>query len=981
MLRKRNRPSVVCTFCKRRKVRCDKGNPCSTCAKYGNKECVYGDASPPHAGPDAASELEFLKQKVQMLESSMGPANLSHSDMSRPPDGSTNVSPESIPSSNGYAASPVTYSVDGDFLRRQPRRFMNGGAHWTGMPSDTPLPLTTSVSQALLPRAPPATSNIYATSFGSQFAAPPVAIPPPKQAGLLREHSESRATDAAAVFGKNPFSSYSDTINFSTGYTLVFVRGAVRKAFGPLTWVAHVQTNQPLMHMWLYLRLIEVHQRKVKLLTVEENVQYDNKEREFRERLEEVEGILDEKPLKRYPDPTISATITTKKNPALSSSGVLFCNVATSNIEAIIEAVRQILPKKKIFHGLISRYFQHVYPFFPLVDELTLRENCVRIFTSKSPGSDVFDDIKVERRLDFAHIGLTLLILRFGHLSLISNVAKVKGMPQMSLPEAKMLLEHPVECEAATIAHHCLNQFNICGSVSMPVLQLAIFVRLYQIYGPENGDQGNDLGNHSLLTTAIIQMAQSMGLNREPEASQSPGEDRENALRRKIWYYLLVLDINSALFVGSPLTVGKDMFDTKAPYYVPGVRNVESDALEEMTVSTFCGFDMMWEQLHDLINLIVSIKGTLYVHEFTAKLSQLELNSSFDSKKLMEILKDDTTTLDVFSRVMKLKIYFSCSYFLASIHFRLSSYYENKGEIRLSFFYMKKACLIAVHDILTVHHSITESNTAIFNKSSDIVITPGFISMVHKGITIIMSLRIRTLASLVTIFGQLNTDPSDEASTNLIRLHQRLSILNKLLETCFKRFTNLVAHLSTVFIYAWKMLKIYGFMDEMLRDEDFADRLRRGAAGPLPATYDNDMVSSLIAILESTLSNIGDERRSYNDDLKTRYLTAAKNSPSGSVSSDSIPDSEQIDQMWLQLMSQKNAWMEALNPPRDPDNRTLQEPEYSSFNEYNNLANYDNFEFDGLISSQAGKTDNDKVVNFNIFDTLPMGEMMNRGLN
>lgn len=973
MLRKRNRPSIVCTFCKKRKVRCDKGNPCSTCVKYGNKDCVYGDSGPLPDAADAVSELEFLKHKVQMLESSFGLASLSRTDTNHRSSSSLNVTPDSVPSvpSQPCGASPPNGAPN---MREQASRGFNNGNVNGYMVGSVP---STLMSPS---RAP----NLFGSSFSGPFSTQYNSLPalhgiPRLENRFSRDHNSAELADVQLVLGKNPIGSYSDTINFYHGYSLVFLRGETRKSFGPLSWVAHVQTNQPLKHMWLFMKLINVHQRKMKLLMVEENVQYDNKEREFRERLEEAEGLRDEKPFKKYPNATISATVTNakKSNPAFVSRGVLFCDGETSSVDAIVEAVREILPSKKLFWSFISRFFQNVYPFFPLVDELTIRENCTRIFASKSEDSEVIDDIRVERRLDLAHIGLVLIILRLSYLSLFSNVAKVSGLPHQILPEAQILLESPVEGEIVNIAHHCLNQFNICGSISIPVLQLALFVRLYQIYGPEVGDQGSDLGNRNLLTTAIIQMAQSMGLNREPDPSMGPIDDRKNMLRRKIWYYLLVLDMNSALFLGGPMSVSKNMFDTRAPFYIPGVRNVENEALEEMTDSTYDGFDYMWEQLYDLIGLIMSIKGTLYLHEFTAKLSILEQNTTFNYQKLMEILDDDTNTLDVFSKVMKLKIYFSCTYFLSTIHLRLSSYFENKGDIRLSFYYMKKACLLTVHDMLSLHHSITLSNTAIFRRSTDIVITPGFISLVNSGVTIILSLRIRTLASIIIINEQLNQGAEDEdKSTNLIRLHQKLTKLKHLLEDCFKKFINLIAHLSTKYIYAWKMLKIFGFMDDILKDQEFHDRLRNRTADSLPATYDLEMVSSLISLLESTLAKI--KKKPEKDDLKNKFSQVNRDSPTGSVSSDSIPDSEQIDQMWLQLMSQKNVWLQGMEPLRERSNGPNVRPseeEIGSFNEYNDLVNYESLGFDGLISSQAGKSEKDKVVNFNIFDSLPMGEM------
>ena len=44
-VKKRRRPALSCEQCRRRKVRCDRGSPCSTCVQSGNKTCSY--AAPP----------------------------------------------------------------------------------------------------------------------------------------------------------------------------------------------------------------------------------------------------------------------------------------------------------------------------------------------------------------------------------------------------------------------------------------------------------------------------------------------------------------------------------------------------------------------------------------------------------------------------------------------------------------------------------------------------------------------------------------------------------------------------------------------------------------------------------------------------------------------------------------------------------------------------------------------------------------------
>lgn len=50
-VKKRRRPALACEQCRRRKVRCDRGSPCTTCVQTGNKTCSYAAPPRPHAVP------------------------------------------------------------------------------------------------------------------------------------------------------------------------------------------------------------------------------------------------------------------------------------------------------------------------------------------------------------------------------------------------------------------------------------------------------------------------------------------------------------------------------------------------------------------------------------------------------------------------------------------------------------------------------------------------------------------------------------------------------------------------------------------------------------------------------------------------------------------------------------------------------------------------------------------------------------------
>ncbi|KAJ1322908.1 aspyridone synthetase trans-acting enoyl reductase [Microdochium nivale] len=47
-VRRRRRPAVSCTLCRRRKIRCNREAPCNNCVRSGNADCIY-DGPPPKA--------------------------------------------------------------------------------------------------------------------------------------------------------------------------------------------------------------------------------------------------------------------------------------------------------------------------------------------------------------------------------------------------------------------------------------------------------------------------------------------------------------------------------------------------------------------------------------------------------------------------------------------------------------------------------------------------------------------------------------------------------------------------------------------------------------------------------------------------------------------------------------------------------------------------------------------------------------------
>lgn len=78
-LRKRRRPALSCVECRRRKIKCDREEPCNHCKKSKNAICVYKDAHPAVAN----SRSSLSNQNSESLDQHEGAGGyLSHQDSS-----------------------------------------------------------------------------------------------------------------------------------------------------------------------------------------------------------------------------------------------------------------------------------------------------------------------------------------------------------------------------------------------------------------------------------------------------------------------------------------------------------------------------------------------------------------------------------------------------------------------------------------------------------------------------------------------------------------------------------------------------------------------------------------------------------------------------------------------------------------------------------------------------------------------------------
>ncbi|CDO96400.1 unnamed protein product [Kluyveromyces dobzhanskii CBS 2104] len=274
--------------------------------------------------------------------------------------------------------------------------------------------------------------------------------------------------------------------------------------------------------------------------------------------------------------------------------------------EQATDAISKALPPKKIVFCFLDKFFNHIYPIIPIIDEQTFKLQVNQILQT----TDDVTTVKLTKPSDACVLGILLIILRITWLSLTPNSCKIslgseceslKLEPTYSatITQAKeetMLLKYETPIETVEMVRKFLIKFDEISSfansnVNITTVQFAIFYKLYLMCSPDKTPDaqsntftstGQDNETHQVLMSSIVQMAFSCGLHRDPDnfpqlstavnGSKLTKEAMSNTERlkhtwRKTWFFIVSLDVQQSLSLGTPRLLRNlnDFSDTKLP--------------------------------------------------------------------------------------------------------------------------------------------------------------------------------------------------------------------------------------------------------------------------------------------------------------------------------------------------------------------------------------------------------------------------------
>lgn len=468
-------------------------------------------------------------------------------------------------------------------------------------------------------------------------------------------------------------------------------------------------------------------------------------------------------------------------------------NDPTKNIaDSREERIKSILPLQNIIDFHIDNFFDFLYPFFPYISEPDFRKQISRILRTKST-------LNIESKNDYAILGLLCIVMRLSYLSMITNNMEINenNVAESSTSEIKKLLLHPIGIEFIDTARDCLNEFQLFHRTNLFVLQLAIFIKIYMTCAPEE-PEGIIRNQFQIYNGVLVEMGYSMGLNRD-YFHDNPSKIN---LRRKIWMYLRTVDTTQSMLYGNPYITSDRFTDAEVPSSSGGMEDYVVKAMEPLS--------KLLNHIQDILRLVLYVKKGISVVQLVEKLNILEtyLFTEYGTIQTFFDAYMEKSFSDNFSKTLQLNVFIPVKFFLMALHNELFLYYENKQNLGIVFFYVKKILAGIVEEVLPYTLEFLEQPNFYFKYASQLLLNPSFQLFLHRVNTMLFSLINRTGFS---IEGLHIEDPK----------YEKYKLLKKYLVRCLKLTIIGILKLSHRQCSAWRTGNSHTFILENISSDDY----------------------------------------------------------------------------------------------------------------------------------------------------------------
>lgn len=366
-------------------------------------------------------------------------------------------------------------------------------------------------------------------------------------------------------------------------------------------------------------------------------------------------------------NPNLSQVKTAPNSSVQTFAPGLLCSTPLETLAHLRQQIQGILPISKVVWMLIDRFFTVVYPYLPVLDEIYIK-TVMRKLIGPETSSEQPTQLSASDELDFANLGVLLMVLRFAYLTIYDCNGRINVSSSVPPHSMHYLSQYEISDEFAKLAQKCLGQYNLIDESIFDVVQLVGLLCLYNDVNPESWNSDNA---NRTLSALLNLMACCRRLNREPHsfAPQDDTSPRWNLLCRKMWYTFLFLDVSDAAFTGNCVNINPDTYDVTLPTFQPEASNVRDYEIEKVTLRSFEINNTMRKLLTEGLAMTGNLTGSVPIRTLTEKVEEIEdFLGRIHEQIRIALRHDPLSEVDSFHRNSLLTVLLKVQFFIFSVY-------------------------------------------------------------------------------------------------------------------------------------------------------------------------------------------------------------------------------------------------------------------------------------------------------------------------
>lgn len=403
----------------------------------------------------------------------------------------------------------------------------------------------------------------------------------------------------------------------------------------------------------------------------------------------------------------------------------------------LCKSFRNILPNKKVIWLLINRFFKFVYPFIPYLDQESFIASVERLIN----GHHINDlhheepviNLHMSQQTDLAIVGCLMIVLKFSYESLLSNTDDISitrsetEIYLLNFEQSDTLIKH---------ANLCLNEFLLLKKPAFEVLQCALLLQEYQ---KVDGCNGFADGDSQIYTGLLIQMAISIGLNRDPSKSEALS-NKQKLLRQKIWYGLIAADNYQCTQTGVPPMIYPTHYDTNFPDYDEVTSNNSDLQIEKVTLDLMKNRFSLETLMRNLSDLVTNLNTNPQLQKILLLSTQLEtdLKNRFGSLNAILSSNHYNSHIKKIEKAYGFVIYSQTLLLMLSVYMYIYFHFEKSKQL--------DACVFVHNKILSFWmplmgnvEELVKPSASFFGIGFDLFLVPVLENSLKKGLGFFLS--------------------------------------------------------------------------------------------------------------------------------------------------------------------------------------------------------------------------------------------------